>query len=458
MSLHRDRFRAHAWRLIAAASLVAAGIALSLSFAPVASARRHEDAVHARAIVPNALDGTHWVAAWGASPQPATSGNLSAGGFDDQTIRNIVFTSVGGTMVRVRFTNTFGTRPLEIGRAAIGLAGAGASVDGPNHPLSFSGHQSVLIAPGAEALSDPVDLAVPARQRLAISVFLPQPTGPATQHALARQVNYLAAGGRALDRGAAVFSAQSHSWYFTDGVEVLSPPDDLGTIVALGDSITDGVGSTTNANARWPNDLARRLDALGNMTMSVIDEGIGGNRVLNSSACCGTSAETRFDQDVLEQPDVKAVILLEGINDIGFSQDTSPATAPHTNVSAQQIIAGYQQIISRAHAAGLKIFAATLTPFKGSRHWTPAGEAKRDTINEWIRTSGAFDGVIDFANAVADPNDPEILNPAYDSGDHLHPNDAGYQAMANTINLAMLLDASRPGPIRTSAAPSTPVR
>ena len=440
MSLYLGHIRRHAWLPLAVALLVAASIGLRLNFAPAAAARRHGGAGRAQAA---ATDGTHWVAVWGASPQAATQSNLSAGGFADQTVRNIVFTSVGGTSVRVRFTNTFGTRPLQIGRAAIGVAGASASlVNGSDLPLSFGGHQSVLIPPDAEVLSDPAHVTVSALQRLAVSVYLPQATGPATQHAMARQVNYVAAGDHALDSSATAYSTQSNSWYFIDGVDVQSPRNDLGTIVALGDSITDGVGSTTNANGRWPNDLARRLNALGNLTMSVVDEGIGGNRILNDSPCCGTSAQARFNRDVLQQPDAKAVILLEGINDIGFSQATTPSTAPHTNVSAQQIIAGYEQIISRAHAAGLKIFAGTLTPFKGSRHWTPAGELKRETINRWIRTSGAFDGVIDFANAVADPSNPAALKPSHDSGDHIHANDAGYQAMANTINLTMLLHSS----------------
>jgi lysophospholipase L1-like esterase len=383
---------------------------------------------------------TQWVGTWAASPQVATPGTLSATGFDDQTVRNIVFSSVGGATVRVRFTNTFGTQPLEIGRAAIGVELTGASiVAGTSRPLLFAGQSSIVIPPGAEALSDPVDLNVRPLQDLAVSIYLPQATGPATQHGDAQQINYVALGDHAPDTSAAAFTTQTQSWYFLDDVDVLVPRPNFGTVVALGDSITDGFQSTVNANTRWPNDLARRLDARKGITLSVVDEGISGNRVLNDSICCGVNALARFDRDVVDQAGAREVILLEGINDIGFSQLTSAVTAPHTDVSAQEIIAGYEQIIAQAHAAGLKIFGGTLTPFKGAAYWTPAGEVKREQVNTWIRTSGAFDGVIDFDAAVRDPSDPLVFNPAYDSGDHLHPTDAGYQAMANAINLAMLL-------------------
>jgi lysophospholipase L1-like esterase len=387
--------------------------------------------------------GTHWVATWGASPQGAVPGDRAARGFQRQTIRNIVYTSVGGSMVRVRITNAFGVVPLRIGAAGIGVERSGAALTpGTAFALSFAGRPSVVIPPGFAAVSDPVPLAVLPLQKLAVSVYLPYRTGPATQHVGAMQVNYLSTGAHALDPHAAAFAVQTRSWYFVDRVDVLSPPGVLGTVVALGDSITEGVHSPTNANARWPNDLARRLDALPGSTLGVIDEGIGGNRVLNPSACCGMDAMARFGADVAGQPGARAVILLEGVNDIGFSRHLGALTAPHTDVSAAEIVAGYEDIIRQAHAAGLKIFGATLTPFGGARYWTPGGEAKRDAINEWIRTSGAFDGVIDFAHALADPRFPAILAPAYDSGDHLHPSAAGYRAMSRAVDLAMLASAA----------------
>ncbi|HTT31376.1 MAG TPA: SGNH/GDSL hydrolase family protein [Solirubrobacteraceae bacterium] len=385
--------------------------------------------------------GSHWIATWGASPQAATAGNLSRAGFRDATIREIVLTSAGGVRLRVRLTNAYGSGPLRIGLASIAVDRGGPNtVPGTSRALYFDHRRSVVIAPGDDAISDPVALMVPPSTRLAVSIFLPRATGPATQHADAQQVNYAAAGAHTADGGGA-FKIRTRSWYFLDGVEVLGARRALGSVVALGDSITDGVGSGTGTNQRWPNDLAGRLNARSGATLAVVDEGIGGNRVLNSSLCCGVSAVARFERDVGDQAGARDVILLEGINDIGYSQSHGLLTAPHTAVSALQIVRGYERIITLAHTAGLRIFGATLTPFEGARYWTPAGEAKRDAINSWIRTSGAFDGVIEFAGAVGDPADPNRLNPAYDSGDHLHPNAAGYRAMAAAINIGALLAA-----------------
>jgi lysophospholipase L1-like esterase len=342
------------------------------------------------------------------------------------TIRNIVFTSVRGDVVRVRFTNTFGDQPLQVDDAHIGVSGTDGTIQGPNVPVTFSGAQSITIPQGAEALSDPVRLSVPALADLAVSVYIPHPSEQ-TGHLGAQQTTYITYGtDQAGDPSTAGWFPNPSLW-FVDSVDVVATHHVKGTVVALGDSITDGAASTVNANTRWPNDLARRLDARHGPTLSVADEGIGGNQVLQPGA--GVAALARFDRDVIDRAGVKDVILLEGINDIGIN-DAQPAA----------LIAGYEQIIAQAHAAGLTIFGGTLTPFKGAGYWSPEKEQTREAVNNWILTSGAFDGVIDFASATPDPSDPQMLNPAYDSGDHLHPNDAGYQAMANAIDLDMLVD------------------
>lgn len=382
----------------------------------------------------------NWRTTWAAAPQGPVPGNLSAAGFRNQTIREIVVASAGGFMVRVRLTNAFGTRPVRLGPASVAIERSGPVLTpGTVRPLTFAGQPWVVIPPGAAAVSDPVRLAVPPLAHLVVSLYAPAATGPATEHVLARQVNYVAAGDRFADVWGRGFGTRTPSWYFLAGVDVLAPLRDVGTVVTFGDSITDGMGSAVDANLRWPNDLARRFAGLRGRTMSVADEGIAGNRVLNNSECCGVNGVARFQRDALGQPGVRDVILLEGINDIGFSQSHKADNLPHTSVSALQIIDGYEQMIAMARMAGVRIFGATLLPFRGSPYWTPAGEAKREEVNHWIRTSGAFAGVIDFARVVADPGHPERLNPAYDSGDHLHPNAAGYRAMAGAVDLAALL-------------------
>jgi lysophospholipase L1-like esterase len=366
--------------------------------------------------------------------------NLANAGFRDQTVRNIVFTSVGGDRVRIRLSNRYGTGALQVGRAGIGIVLTGAQLAaGTTHPVTFGGHTSVTIPAGAEAVSDPVPLRVRPLEDLAVSLYLPAATGPATYHKAADQTGYVASGDQAGATAATAYTTTDTSWYFLDGLQVHDPAAP-GTVVAVGDSITDGNKSQVGANDRWPNFLARRLNAaLGPEAPAVADAGIGGNRVLHDSACFGVSALARFQRDVLAQPGVRDVIALEGINDIGFSQGADAGcTTPNTAVTAAQIEAGYRQLITMAHADGVKIFGATLTPFKGTPHWSPAAEAKRDAVNNWIRTSHAFDGVIDFAGAVQNPLDPLYYDPAYNSGDNLHPNDAGYEAMAAAIDLAPL--------------------
>jgi lysophospholipase L1-like esterase len=420
---------------------LAATIAVFAGSRPAAAAGRKPDVVS-------------WVTSWGASPQAAGRDTLAAVGFDNQTVRDVIFTSVGGDPIRLELTNAYGLSPLRIGRVTVAVAGPdGALAPGTIHPVTYRGRASFQIPAGAQVLSDPVAIRVWPLEELAVSVYLPGQTGRATYHLDAYQVNWVSVpGDHAADSDASAFVVPTTSWYYLSGLIVRSAGAG-GTVVAIGDSITDGVNSAVGANARWPNDLARRLDAVSGPTLAVADEGIGGNRVLSASPFYGASAEARFERDVLDQPGVRDVIVLEGINDIGFSAGPRPVTGgppvtgglarQGTGVSAAQIIAGYRQLIAAAHARGLRIFGATLLPFQGAGYYSAAGEATREAVNHWIRTSGAFDGVIDFDKVMRDPADPLRLDPLYDSGDHLHPNDAGYQAMADAINLAMLLPSSR---------------
>jgi lysophospholipase L1-like esterase len=329
---------------------------------------------------PSSSTAEHWAGTWGASAQPATPSSLagpgdqSSVGFDNQTVRNIVYSSVGGSQIQVRVSNVFSDQPLVVGQVDIGVEKSGPRLEPKtNHVLTLGGKRAITIPPNAEVVSDPAVMTVPALTDLAVSIYLPDSTGPATYHSLAQQTNYISgAGNFAGQSSGTAFTTTSQSWYYVDDVNVLAPGHAPSAVVTLGDSITDGYASQVNANDRWPTYLARRLAAT-SRPLSVVDEGISGNRVLNNSACLGTDALSRLDRDVLTQAGVRDVILLEGINDIGFSQaPDSGCFAPNTNVSAAQIIAGYEQIIARAHAAGSKIFGRTLTPFKGAFYWSPA--------------------------------------------------------------------------------------
>jgi lysophospholipase L1-like esterase len=428
-----------------AVAAAGAAVALALASGAPATASAQRAVAAPAAAAPAHPGGGPWVTTWSASPQVAVPGTLSATGFDNQTVRDIVFTSAGGNAARVVLTNVFGTSPLRVGHVTLAIAGSGAAVRaGTVARVSFGGSSSIEIPPGAQALSDPVTMRVPALTDLAVSVYLPGQTGAATIHSDAQQDNWVSGtGDHAGDAGAGAFTTDSQSWYYVSDVIVRSPGA-AGTVVAFGDSITDGFQSTVNANARWPNDLARRLEARHGPALSVADEGISGDRVLNDSLCCGVNAVARFERDALDQPGVRDVIVLIGINDFGFSAlPPNPIYNPVTDVSAAQVIAGYQQLIAQAHARGVKVIGATLLPFKGAAYYTAAGEAKREAVNAWIRSGRAWDAVIDFDKVMRDPADPLALNPAYNSGDNLHPNDAGYQVMANAVSPGTLLPGRR---------------
>jgi len=385
----------------------------------------------------------HWVVTWGASPSPQQDeAHMTAGKlvFENQTLREVVHTSIGGDTVRIRLSNAYGKQTVRIGAAHIALsAGTGAISANSDHVLTFSGRPDVSIPPNALAISDPVKLNVPAAHDVAVSLFLPEGTIGAGIHYSAQQTAFIGQGN--LTASAMMPESQTlESWVFLSDLDVLAPERAL-TLVAFGDSITDGALSTNNANHRWPNFLAGRLlQTRGQAEIGVLDAGIGGNRVLHDASgniAFGVNALARFDRDVLAQPGVAYVIVLEGINDLGHPGTSAPGSE---TVSAQDLIAGLQQMAERAHENGLKIFGATLTPFEGTTYkgyFSPEKELKRKAINEWIRTTKAFDGVIDFDKAARDPKHPDRMLAAYDSGDHLHPNDAGYKAMADAIDLSL---------------------
>ncbi|MFJ9829679.1 SGNH/GDSL hydrolase family protein [Streptomyces sp. NPDC101160] len=422
-------------------TLRSAGLALlatlTLTTLPATSATAAAQPASHPASQPN------WHGAWAASPQSPTAPfgpNWSTQGFDDQTVRQTVRVTTGGTKARIELTNRYGSTPLHITGATVARTAKGGSVEpGSVRALTFGGGRtSVTVPAGGTLLSDGVPFRTHALESVTVTLYLAGPTGPATFHHFASATSYRASGDHRADESGAAFTETSTSWYYLSGVEVSGGPATAqghrrDGIVAFGDSITDGVGSTLGADNRYPDELAERLAATGR-PRAVLDHGIGGNEVTNDTTWAGEKAVARFKKDVLTEKGVGTVILLEGINDIGGSGPAFPG-GPTPEVSVNQLIEGHRTLIRQAHAHGIKVVGATLTPIKGSFYFTPENEAKREAFNEWVRTSGAYDAVVDFDRAVADPADTDRMLPAYDSGDHLHPGDAGYRAMADALDL-----------------------
>ncbi|WP_063819199.1 GDSL-type esterase/lipase family protein [Herbidospora cretacea] len=361
-----------------------------------------------------------WNGTWGASPQSGSNRE-----FSNQTLRQIVRTSIGGTAVRVQLSNAFGTRALTVSNVHVARRTSGSSVDAASDRLvTFGGQQSVTIPIGGLAISDAASVPVAASSDLAVSFHLPSATGPATYHQTALQTSYIAAGNVA-GNASITPTGETGDNFILSGVDVDNPAG-AGTIVALGASIVDGVASSHNANRRWPNLLSDRLNASGR-TVGVVNQGISGNQLLRDGA--GQSAINRFERDVLNQTGVKWVVFADNpINDVGSNRPVP---------TAQQLITGAQNLVDRAHARGIQFICATLTPFQGANYWTQEGENSRAAYNAWVRSAGSgCDRVVDFDAATRDPANPTRFLPAYDPGDHLHPNDAGFQAMANAFDLA----------------------
>jgi len=382
-----------------------------------------------------------WVASWSASPHAplGTAGPFAAAAYDNVTITQILRISEGGERLRVRFSNRYGTAPLSIGAArVVRIDDAGKEIDGSSRSLSFGGDPVAVIPRGAPFTSDAVKLAVPSLSRIKIEIYLPKPTGPCTCHLTGDDELAVSPPGNFVGKP---FTPASKAQFraFLSVVEV-DAPKALGTIVAFGDSITDGVGASAGANHRWPDILANRLQAAG-LQWAVANAAISGNRILSPGM--GDSALARFDDDVLSLPNVKYIIVFEGVNDIGNRFGNLGPNQPNIpgldqpEITVEQMITGYKQLIERAHEKGIKVIGSPIGPYKGAAYWSEAGEAARGKINDWILNGGAFDGVVRFDSAFADPADSRQIREGYHFGDHLHGNDAGLKAVGDSIDLAL---------------------
>lgn len=385
-----------------------------------------------------------WSAAWAAAPQRPSTGfkaNWSEAGFDGQTLRQVVRVTEGGDRARIRLSNRYGASPLRIESATVARTTKGAAVEKDSvRRLTFDGKGSVTIPAGADLSSDAAGLRVAPLESVTVTLHLAQTTGPATFHAQSFATSYRADGDHTADTGAKAFGETSESWYYLAGVDVSGGSGRAAGrdgVVLFGDSITDGFASSTDRNRRWSDALAERL-AKADDRRPVLNAGIGGNMVLNDSAWYGERSANRFARDALDLPGVGTVVVLEGVNDIGFYEGEHPTYKPAPRITARQLINGHRKLIREARAEGVRIVGATLLPFGGSDHYGKHAAAVSDAFNTWVRTSGEYDAYVDFDKALADPDHPERIARAYDSGDHLHPNDAGYRAMARAVDLKSL--------------------
>lgn len=388
-----------------------------------------------------------WITTWAATPAPRWADELPAPfavpeTLEDQTVRQIARISVGGNQVRIVLSNEFGSKPLVIGAGSVAIAGKDGAIDSTAmKPLTWGGKSSVVIPAGAPIYSDPTDLPVKALDSLAISIYLPKKTAITSVHWDGVQTSYISTPGDMTQALSFKPDSTTKLRLFLSGIMTTAAPSSS-AVVFLADSITDGFCSTVDANNRWPDHVAERLQAEGHPEVAVVNEAYSGDRVLRNGM--GTNALSRFDMSILSHPRVSTVVMMMGINDIGWPGEGSFTPTDH-EPTAQDLEEGYMQIIDRAHQHGLRFVAVTLTPFidtfKGtpfSSYYTPEKEKIRLEVNQWIRANKSADGLIDFDRVLDDPANPGHLQAAYDCGDHLHPNDAGYQAMAKAVDLKLL--------------------
>jgi len=381
-----------------------------------------------------------WVATWAASQQiPEPQNALPAADLEDATLRQIVHLSLGGATLRVHLSNAFGTEPLHFTSVHIArpLSASTAAIDpASDKALTFSGSSDVTVPAGAEYISDPIDYPVAALSNLAVTFHLDAAPARQTGHPGSRATSYYVHGDQVAAADLPAAKKVDH-WYQIAAIDVATPQN-AAAIVALGDSITDGHGATTNGNDRWTDVLAQRLQASpATRSLSVLNQGIGGNHLLTDGL--GPNVLARFDRDVLAQTGVRYLIVFEGVNDLGGLTREHEATPAEHALLVRRILAAYQQVVLRAHAHGITVIGATITPYTGSGYYHPgpASEADRQAINQWIRAAGHFDAVVDFDKTARDPHQPDRMLPAFDSGDHLHPSPAGYRAMAESIPLSL---------------------
>jgi lysophospholipase L1-like esterase len=388
--------------------------------------------------------GRPWVGTWETTAQapmgPTWQGpNWSQEGFGDHSLRQVVRISIGGPAVRIRVSNGYGQAPLRLTGATVAKAAQGAAVQpGTLRRVTFGHAGSTVVPVGGETFSDAVPLRVAPLDRLTVTLYFAGPTGPATFHEFTAATMYRALGDRLFDETAGAYTQTGLSWYYLSGIDVARQKGAAEhAVVIAGDSITDGVGASRDTDNRWPDELAERLVAA-HRPIGVLNAGLAGNRVLNDAPCFGERLTARFDRDVLDQSGVRTVIVLEGINDIGAPLWIDPCLGSNPVVTADQLIQGYRMLIRAAHTRGIKIIGATILPFKGGGYYSEQGEQTRAAVNQWMRDSGEFDAIVDLDKAVADPNDPTRMRADYNGGDGIHPNDAGYHAMAAAVDLGEL--------------------